>query len=310
MKSPLHIPVLKNEVINHLKIKPEGIYLDCTLGAGGHAEEILKKLNSSGLLIGLDADETTLKPTHTRFSVFKNSQFSLHHANFLHFPDILNKLNIKKVNGMILDLGLSSMELDQKDRGFSFQNIGPLDMRFNKKNSQTASELLNNISLIDLKKVVKLYGEEKNYSKIAQSIKQYVKKDKMKTTLDLKQAILAVIPIKKSNKTLARVFQSIRIAVNDELNILSKTLVNITNFLKKNGRVVIISYHSLEDRIVKQFFLKHSKVCVCPREIPICVCKKDPTFRLISRKPILPNDVEVLSNRKSRSAKMRVVEKT
>ena len=310
MNSPLHIPVLKNEVINHLNIKPEGVYLDCTLGAGGHSKEILKKLNSSGLLIGLDADETTLKPTHTRFSVFGSSQFSLHHANFLYFPDILKKLNIKKVNGIILDLGLSSMELDQKDRGFSFQNIGPLDMRYNKKNSTTASELLNKISLIDLKKIVKLYGEEKNYSKIAKSIKQYVKNDKMKTTLDLKEAVLEVIPKKKSNKTLARVFQSIRIAVNDELNILKETLKNIKKFLKRNGRVVIISYHSLEDRIVKQFFIKHSKVCICPTEIPICVCKKDPPFRIISRKPILPNNTEILKNRKSRSAKMRVVERT
>ena len=202
------------------------------------------------------------------------------------------------------------MELDQKDRGFSFQNIGPLDMRYNKKNSTTASELLNKISLIDLKKIVKLYGEEKNYSKIAKSIKQYVKNDKMKTTLDLKEAVLEVIPKKKSNKTLARVFQSIRIAVNDELNILRETLKNIKKFLKRNGRVVIISYHSLEDRIVKQFFIKHSKVCICPREIPICVCKKDPPFRIISRKPILPNNTEILKNRKSRSAKMRVVERT
>ncbi len=310
MNSPLHIPVLKNEVINHLKIIPEGIYLDCTLGAGGHAEEILKKLNSSGLLIGLDADETTLKPTHTRFSVFKSSQFSLHHSNFIHFPEVLQKLNIKKVNGILLDLGLSTMELDEKDRGFSFQKIGPLDMRFNKNNSSTASDLLNEIKLNELKKIIKDYGEEKYYSKIARSIKKYVENNKMKTTLDLKQAILDVIPNKKSNKTLARVFQSIRIAVNDELNILKKTLKNIIDFTSTNARIVIISYHSLEDRIVKKFFLKESKVCSCPKEIPICVCKKDPAFKLISKKPILPNEKEISINQKSRSAKMRVVEKT
>ena len=309
MKTPLHIPVLKNEVLQHLDINPSGQYLDCTLGAGGHSFGILEKLNSSGLLIGIDSDEHILEPTHTHFSVFKNAHYTLHHSNFYNFPDILNRIKVSKLNGILLDLGLSSMELDDGSRGFSFQRNGPLDMRFDIKNGIPASSFIKKKSLYDIGTIIKEFGEERNYKKISHSIKKYVSRDEMKTTFDLKNSILAVVPSNFANKTLARVFQAIRIAVNNELTILKETLQKTTSYLKKGGRLVVISYHSLEDRIVKQFINYNSKQCICPKEFPICTCNQNPDFKIITKKPLLPTKEEIIVNNKSRSAKMRVAEK-
>ena len=309
IENPPHIPVLEEEVINHLDIIPDGKYLDCTLGAGGHSSGILKKLNSSGLLIGIDSDEKNLQPTHTQFSVFKNIPFSLHHCNFIDFPRILEKLKINKLNGILFDLGLSSMELDDNLRGFSYQKNGPLDMRFNIKAGLTASQFIKNTPKKEISTIIKEYGEENNYKKISQSIKKYVKMDTMNTTFDLKQSILDVVPSHFANKTLARVFQAIRIAVNDELSILRNTLAKTTSYLKTGGKLVVISYHSLEDRIVKKFIKENSKTCICPVEIPICKCNHKAQLKSLTKKPIPPKPSEIKKNRKSRSAKMRVAEK-
>ena len=309
MKKLSHFPVMKKEVIHHLNIKPNGVYLDCTLGAGGHSLGILEKLNSSGLLIGIDSDEKNIQPTHTRFSVFKKNQYTLHHSNFIDFPEILKKIKVDSLDGILLDLGLSSMELDEKERGFSFQKDGPLDMRFNINEDLTASKLIKRASSMEISTIIKKYGEERNYKKISKAIKESVNKGKMDTTFDLKQAILEVTPSNFSNKTMARVFQAIRIAVNDELNILKLTLNKTTNYLKKGGKLVVIAYHSLEDRIIKKFISKNTKTCICPIEIPICKCSQMAVFKNITKKPLLPQKKEILTNSRSRSAKMRVAER-
>ena len=300
---------MKEEVIHYLDIKANGVYLDCTFGAGGHSFGILKKLNSSGLLIGIDSDENNIQPTHTQFSVFKNTQYSLHHSNFIDFPDILDSIKINNLDGILLDLGLSSMELDDKSRGFSFQKNGPLDMRFNIEDDLTASKLLNNSSFAEISSILKTFGEEKNHRKIAKSIINYVKQNKMNTTFDLRQSILEVIPQYFANKTMARVFQAIRIVVNNELIVLKNTLNKTANYLKKGGKLIVISYHSLEDRIVKKYITKNTKTCICPKEIPMCVCNQKALYENITKKPIIPTKQEILINQKSRSAKMRIARK-
>ncbi len=304
-----HIPVMKEQVLQYLISDPAGIYIDGTLGAGGHSYGILEKLNPSGLLIGIDADENVLQPTHIQLSVYSRNQYSLHHSNFCEFPKILEKLGIRQVTGILLDLGLSSMELDTASRGFSFQASGPLDMRFDTSQSLTAKQLLNQSSKKTLSQIIRTYGEEKYHKKISDSIVTFAERDEMNTTFDLKRAVEKVVSGKLINKTLARVFQSIRIAVNSELEKLSETLEKAVKYLISGGRLVVISYHSLEDRIVKQFFRDAAKNCICPPEFPVCKCNISPTLKIISKKPLVPGDIEIKENPKSRSAKLRAAER-
>lgn len=300
---------MKEQVLQYLISDPAGIYIDGTLGAGGHSYGILEKLNPSGLLIGIDADENVLQPTHIQLSVYSRNQYSLHHSNFCEFPKILEKLGIRQVTGILLDLGLSSMELDTASRGFSFQASGPLDMRFDTSQSLTAKQLLNQSSKKTLSQIIRTYGEEKYHKKISDSIVTFAERDEMNTTFDLKRAVEKVVSGKLINKTLARVFQSIRIAVNSELEKLSETLEKAVKYLISGGRLVVISYHSLEDRIVKQFFRDAAKNCICPPEFPVCKCNISPTLKIISKKPLVPGDIEIKENPKSRSAKLRAAER-
>ena len=306
MESLPHIPVLKEETLSHLNIIPNGKYLDCTLGAGGHSLGILKKLNSSGMLIGIDSDEKNLQPTHTQFSVFKNIPFSLHHDNFNNFPQILKMNKILKLNGILLDLGLSSMELDDHSRGFSYQINGPLDMRFNIKKGISASQLIKKISENEISRIIKEFGEEKKFRAISKSIKKYVKAGMMNTTFDLKQSILDVVPTRFANKSLARVFQAIRIAVNDELSILKTTLEKTTSYLKSGGRIVVISYHSLEDRIVKNLITKGNFEGMVQKDFFGNSIK---SLKAINKKVIVPTEAEIKDNSRSRSGKLRIAEK-
>ena len=304
-----HIPVLKEQVLQYLITDPSGIYLDGTVGAGGHSHGILEKLDLSGLLIGIDADANVLQPTHIHLSVFTRNQYSLHHCNFCLFPEVLKKLGYKQVTGILLDLGMSSMELDTASRGFSYQVDGPLDMRFDSSSLVTAKKILNSKSESEISKIILDYGEERLHKKIAHSIIKSVKQNKMNTTIDLRIAVEKTVSGKYLNKTLARVFQAIRIAVNNEMENLSQTLVKTTEYLKSGGRLIVISYHSLEDRIVKQFFQKSNKTCICKPEIPVCQCNNTPTFKIISKKPIIPDRMEIQINSRARSAKMRIAER-
>ena len=303
-----HQPVLLKETISLLMTNPDGTYLDGTIGFGGHSEKILKKLSQTGFLIGLDLDPYALEYTNKRLSKIQQN-YSLHNTSYREYPQLLQKLGVDKLTGILLDLGSSSSQINTGHRGFSFQNNAPLNMRFNPNSKPNAAEYLNESSLEEIECTIKTYGEEKNYKKIAKCIYEEIKKNKMHTTFDLKNAILKCTSHKHIAKTLARVFQAIRIKVNDELNILKDTLANSIKWINEGGRIVVISFHSLEDRIVKEFFSKESQSCTCPKEIPVCICNTSPSLKTLNRKIIKPTEEEIMANSRSRSAKLRVAEK-
>ncbi|MBC8214585.1 MAG: 16S rRNA (cytosine(1402)-N(4))-methyltransferase RsmH [Candidatus Marinimicrobia bacterium] len=306
-----HLPVMKQDINNLLVTALDGIYLDGTVGFGGHSGEILEKLKSPGKLIGLDADPDALQSADQYLSSFKTQTklFSLHHINFRYFPQILDKLEITKVNGILLDLGISSYQIDNAEKGFSFRAEGPLDMRLNPNSELNAKDYLYSVNENELGQIIRDYGEERYYKKIALSIVKRVKENKMNTTLDLKDAITSVVFGKFQIKSVARVFQAIRIHINDELVALREALVQSKKYLSNGGRLAVITFHSLEDRIVKRFINDESKTCVCPRELPICACDTIPSFKWVSRKAILPSEKEIEENPRARSAKLRIAER-
>lgn len=304
-----HKSVLLDECIEYLNIKSDGIYVDGTLGGAGHSSEIIKHLDK-GLLIGIDQDKDALAASSKRLEQYKN--IKLIWDNNSNIKDIIKNLEIDKVDGILLDLGVSSYQLDEGERGFSYNVDADLDMRMNQKGTITAKDVVNTYSLDKLIQIISDYGEEKWAVRVAKFIVEYREKKEIQTTTELVEIIKNAIP--KGARIdgphpAKRTFQAIRIEVNDELNLLKKTVYDSIESLKAGGRICIITFHSLEDRIVKNIFSETLGKCTCPRELPICVCKSIATGRLVNKKPILPSDKELSENPRSRSAKLRVLEK-
>ena len=305
-----HVSVLLNECIEGLNIKKNGIYVDGTLGGGGHSLEILKNLSSEGLLIGIDQDTDALKAAGIRLQDFSNVKYV--HSNFYNIDKVLSDLEIEKIDGMLMDLGVSSYQLDTGDRGFSYMQDAELDMRMNRENDLSAYEVVNDYSEEEIYRIIRDYGEEKFAKRIARFIVERREEEPIKTTLELVEIIKAAIPARARREgphPAKRTFQAIRIEVNSELSILNKAIEDGVNRLNKGGRMAIITFHSLEDRIVKLKFKELATSCTCPKEFPICVCGGEAKVKVISRKAIEPSEKEILENPRSRSAKLRVIEK-
>ena len=305
-----HVSVLLNECLEGLNIKENGIYVDGTLGGAGHSSEILKRLSNEGRLIGIDQDTDALKAAKERLKDYSNVTFV--HSNFSNIENVLNNLNIDGVDGILIDLGGSSYQLDEGERGFSYMKDAPLDMRMNRENDFSAYNVVNEYSEEDLYRIIRDYGEEKFAKRIASFIVENRQEKNIETTLELVEIIKNAIPAKARREgphPAKRTFQAIRIEVNSELSILNKTIEDGVEKLNKGGRMAIITFHSLEDRIVKNKFRDLAVSCRCPKEFPVCVCGEKAKVKIISRKAIEPTKEEVEVNPRSRSAKLRVIEK-
>lgn len=305
-----HVSVLLMETVDGLNVKPDGIYVDGTLGGGGHSEEILKRLDS-GILIGIDQDEAALKAASKRLEKY-GDKFIAVHNNFSNILEVLDKLNIKKIDGMMMDLGVSSHQLDEADRGFSYRFDAELDMRMDRSKSFTAKEIVNTYSEDELNRIIRDYGEENWARRIAKFICEKRQEKEIETTQELVDLIYNAIPAnarKEGGHPAKRTFQAIRIEVNGELEIIRKTIEDITSVLNKNGRISIITFHSLEDRLVKQKFKELATGCICPPEIPLCMCNNKAKLKVITKKPILATKSELEVNSRSKSAKLRVAKK-
>lgn len=306
-----HVSVLLDEVIENLKIDPAGIYIDGTLGGGGHSYEIAARLKT-GKLIGLDQDEAAIQAAGLRLAKFGN-KVAVIRSNYSEIKTVLQNIQIDKVNGILLDLGVSSYQLDTPERGFTYREDAPLDMRMDKRNKITAKDIVNTYSEMDLYRIIRDYGEDKFAKNIAKHIVRARMEKPIETTFQLNEIIKAAIPAKfrvTGGHPSKRTFQAIRIELNRELEVLKGTLQDMIDLLMPGGRLLIITFHSLEDRIVKEAFKTNENPCTCPPEFPICVCGKKPKGRIISKKPILPTKEELEINKRSKSAKLRVFEKT
>lgn len=305
-----HQPVLLQETIELLNVKKNGVYVDGTLGRGGHSQEILTRLAHTGCLIAIDRDRTAIEKVKEQLNDYQN--LKLIHDNFIHLPQILKNLGLNKVDGMIFDLGVSSPQFDNPERGFSYQHNAPLDMRMNQEQQLTASMIVNQYSRAKLSKIIKEYGEDRWASRIADFIVKFRKKEPIQTTHDLVEVVKAAIPAsarRKGGHPARRTFQALRIETNNELNQLKQMIEKCTGYLKGGGRLCIISFHSLEDRIVKTTFRQMAKKCICPPDFPICVCDKEEEVKIITRKPVMADKQEIEKNPRARSARLRVVEK-
>ena len=305
-----HIPVLLNECIEGLNIKPDGIYVDGTLGRGGHSSEIAKRL-TTGRLISIDRDETAIVEAGERLSEF-GDKVTLVRGNFADVYSILDGLGIDGVDGMLFDLGVSSPQLDETERGFSYMNDAPLDMRMDRSAPLTAYDVVNNWSEDEIKRILWNYGEERYAPRIAQKIVRRREEKPIETTLELSDIIRSAMPaaaLREKQHPAKRSFQGIRIAVNDELFAVEKMMEDAPKKLNKGGRLCVISFHSLEDRIVKNGIAALERGCTCPKEFPICVCGFVQTLKSVSRKPIISGKEELDYNPRARSAKLRVAEK-
>lgn len=330
----VHIPVLLNEVIENLQIKEDGIYVDCTVGGAGHSSEIAKRLNKNGVLIAFDKDIDAINAASEKLSKFCKveilnldniSQFNIHSydnrqlplaviikSDFKNFKQALEKININFVDGVLIDLGVSSHQIDCAERGFSFRQDAKLDMRMDKSASLTAADIVNNYSEQELANIFFRYGEEEFSRPIAKNIVKAREIEPITTTLQLNEIIENSLPKKivySRGGAAKKVFQALRIVVNGELDGLDKMLEDVVEALKPGGRFAVISFHSLEDRIVKQTFKELTRDCVCPPNIPICVCGHKATIKMISKKPITASEEELKINSRSASAKLRIVEK-
>lgn len=302
-----HVTVLLNETIEGLNVKSDGIYVDGTLGGGGHSFKILQLLDT-GKVIGIDQDQDALNAASKRLSIFGN-RFVPAHSNFENVADVLAELGIEKIDGMCLDLGVSSYQLDEAERGFSYMNDGALDMRMDQTSDFTAWDVVNTYSEGELFRVIRDYGEENWASRIAKFIVEARAEKSIETTYELVEIIKHAIPAKARKDgphPAKRTFQAIRIEVNNELRIIEKTIEDAVSVMNKGGRIAIITFHSLEDRIVKNTFKKLAEGCICPKELPVCVCNNKPKIKIITKKPILPSAEELENNPRARSAKLRV----
>ena len=306
-----HISVLLDETIDGLDIKPDGIYVDGTLGGGGHSYEILKRLSPKGRLIGIDQDREALKAAGERLKEFEN-QITLVRSNYCEIDKVLKELNVEKVDGILLDIGVSSYQLDNLERGFSYKSDAPLDMRMDTRQELTAADVVNTYSENELFKIIKDYGEDKFAKNIAKHIVLARKEKPLETTKELSEVIKRAIPMKvqaKGGHPAKKTFQAIRIEVNQELTVLKESIDKMIDLLKPNGRICIITFHSLEDRIVKTKFRENENPCTCPPNFPVCVCGKKSKGKVITRKPIIPSEDEIEENKRAKSSKLRIFER-
>ncbi len=318
-----HTPVLLDEVLENLEIKPNGVYVDCTLGGAGHSSKILEKLET-GLLVGFDKDQEAIDSSTKKLSkickVFSKDNFKKNNEkscliikdDFKNSPSVLTELGITTVDGILIDLGVSSHQLDTAERGFSFKKDAPLDMRMDSSQSLTAKQIVNSYSEEQLRNLFKEYGEEEFAFSIAKNICKARALKEIETTLELNEIIENSMPKKvvfSRGGAAKKVFQALRIEVNGELNLLKETIENLIKFLCPGGRIAIISFHSLEDRIVKNVFKDLAQGCICPKNFPICVCNHKATIEIVTRKPIVASEKEQLENSRSTCAKLRVAKK-
>lgn len=305
-----HISVLLDEATDALNIKPEGIYVDGTMGGGGHSLKIVSQLSKDGLLVGIDRDIQAIEASKKRLCDYSNVRFV--HDNFHNVREILEREGITGIDGMTVDLGVSSYQLDTPERGFSYMEDAPLDMRMNREDKLSAYEVVNTYSESELARIMFEYGEEKFSKKVARLIVEHRKNKPVETTLELVEIIKKAIPEKfrqKGSHPAKRVFQAIRIEVNGELDPLKDAIGDMFDCLNVGGRLSIITFHSLEDRIVKTKFRELATGCTCPPDFPICVCGKKPKGKVITSKPVLPGEKECEENKRAKSAKLRVIEK-
>lgn len=305
-----HVSVLLNECLEGLNIRPDGIYVDGTLGGAGHSSQIAKRL-TTGRLIGIDRDPVALKAAGERLKPYENN-VTLVHSNFSHMAQVLKDLNIPGVDGILLDLGVSSPQLDDGARGFSYMVDAPLDMRMNSGDSLSAHTVVNTWPESELRRILYQYGEERYAPQIAGAICRRREVSPIETTLELVDIIRSAMPaaaLREKQHPAKRSFQAIRIAVNDELNSVAKVMEDAIPRLNPGGRLAVITFHSLEDRIVKSAMTNASKGCTCPPHFPVCVCGKKPLVKVITRKPIVSGDEELERNPRARSAKLRICEK-
>ena len=302
-----HYSVLLNETIEQLHIDPTGIYVDGTLGGAGHSIEIAKRL-TTGRLIGIDQDDDAIRAATDRLKDYQD-KVTIVKDNFVNMPNVIRDLGIDKVNGIVLDLGVSSYQLDEKERGFSYMSDNSLlDMRMDRESSFSAEDIVNDYSYDELVKVLRIYGEERFAPNIAKNICKEREIERITTTGKLNEIIDKSIPGKnkaKGGHPSKRTFQALRIEVNKELEVLEKGISSMIEMLEANGRICIITFHSLEDRIVKNIFKENENPCTCPKEFPVCVCGRVSKGEVVTRKPILPSDLELSENSRSRSAKLR-----
>lgn len=307
-KNSVHIPILLNEIKECIITDKNGMYIDATLGFGGHSEMILKSLSSKGKLVGIDRDQEAIRASQDRLKKYGDS-FCAIHGNYKNIEGYLSERGIDLVDGILVDLGISSYQIDTPQRGFSYNNDAPLDMRMNQNDKISAYDIMNNYSQPELTRVIKTYGEEKFAWKIATNIVEYRENKPIETTFELVEIIKSSIPMparRKGGHPAKRTFQAIRIEVNQELDELEKTIEIMIRLLKSGGRLCVISFHSLEDRIVKQVMRKLENPCTCPSDIPYCVCGNISQGKSYPRKGILPTEEEIQNNSRSRSARLRV----
>ena len=305
-----HKSVLLNETIDGLNIKPDGIYVDGTLGGGGHAYEVCRRLGEKGSIVGIDQDAAAIEAASARLKDF-GEKVTIVRSNYCDMKSKLHELGIDKVDGIVLDLGVSSYQLDTAERGLSYREDAPLDMRMDTRQKMTARDIVNDYTEADLYRVIRDYGEDKFAKNIAKHIVQARAVKPVETTAELSEIIRASIPMKfqkKSGHPAKRTFQAIRIELNRELDVLRDSLDDMIDLLNPGGRLCIITFHSLEDRIVKSAFRKNENPCTCPPDFPVCVCGKKSKGSIITKKPILPSEEELEYNSRSKSAKLRIFE--
>lgn len=307
-----HKSVLLKETIDGLNIKPEGIYVDGTLGGGGHSYEVCARLGEKGSIIGIDQDEAAIEAAGVRLKDF-GEKVTIVRSNYCKMKSKLHELGIDKVDGIMLDLGVSSYQLDTAERGFSYREDAPLDMRMDRRQEMTARDIVNDYSEMDLYRVIRDFGEDKFARNIAKHIVRERGRRPVETTGELTEIIRGAIPMKyqkKGGHPAKRTFQAIRIELNRELEVLSKSLDDMIEILNPGGRLCIITFHSLEDRIVKRAFKKNENPCTCPKDFPVCVCGKIPKGRVVTKKPVLPGEAEISENSRAQSAKLRIFERS
>ena len=307
-----HKSVLLNETIDGLNIKPDGIYVDGTLGGGGHAYEVCRRLGEKGSIVGIDQDAAAIEAASARLKDF-GEKVTIVRSNYCDMKSKLHELGIDKVDGIVLDLGVSSYQLDTAERGFSYREDAPLDMRMDTRQKMTARDIVNDYEEMELYRVIRDYGEDKFAKNIAKHIVAARKVKPIETTGELTEIIRASIPMKyqkKSGHPAKRTFQAIRIELNRELEVLKDSLDDMIDLLNSGGRLCIITFHSLEDRIVKSAFRKNENPCTCPSDFPVCVCGKVSKGSILTRKPILPSEEEMEENSRAKSAKLRIFERS
>ena len=306
-----HVSVLLNETIEGLNIRPDGIYVDGTMGGAGHGSEICRRLSGKGRYIGIDQDADAIQAATERLKEFE-SRVTIVRSNYERFPEILAELEIPKVDGVLLDLGVSSYQLDNPERGFSYREDAPLDMRMDQRESMTAADIVNGYSEKELARLIYDYGEDPAARSIARHIVKHREKKPITTTLELADIVRESVPPKvrmTGGHPAKRTFQAIRIACNRELEVLENTLGSMIEALTPGGRIAVITFHSLEDRIVKNAFKTAENPCICPPDFPVCVCGRKSKGRVVTRKPILPSEEELAVNSRSSSAKLRIFER-